>query len=437
MHTAPTQWTLLVVLSGTNLVAMQQLSVRSTGPTRASTVHLATEIHQSDFEKVLRAEDVEQRDNTSSSGILKLPARLWTEYAHLVEYVKRSGLTPDHEDAISKLVELQLTCTTPVQKEAVSKMLYEDLLETSLERCTCNNAPLKKRIELVLDIMRRTYNRNKEEPIVYTSLDSRQLLHDFWIIRALQANGFKHITVNLIYSSFNPDYDHHTRTEKEYHDLMDGVEELSKRTGLAVNPFDLTKKIVTGQINIFSNAYDYFIRAHLENPELKSSIMTLVDPMILQEAGISEEPTMLAIYTDPEGDEGSFGDILIPFSRTERPRIYIQHAIELSMAGLNDRLAQLSQQQSNPSVFRELLEQEFSDIRFVPMSNPLCVYRSMIELALATHGAAYILADQLELITQQDLRVIAREQYSQESFTAEVKNAQERFLHDEGYIELL
>lgn len=436
MNILSTQLALYAVLMGGYAIAMQQQSVRSTGPTRTSTMPFVAEKQPAEFGKVFRSEEAEKNVENSSSGTLQLPNKLFAAYAPLAEQVKRMGPKPHHEVTIRKLVELQFKQGTPAQKDTVAKMLYEDLQKSPLERCECDDAPLKKRIELILDIMMRMQSRDKKEPLVYTSLDSQQLLQDFWAIRALQADNFKNITVNLIYTAFDPNYAHHAPAEKTYHDLMSGVEELSNRTGLKINQFDLTKKVVPGQINIFSNSYDYFIRAHLENPSLKSSIMTLVDPMSLQEVGISQEPTMLALYRELEEDDDRFADILVSFLRREGPRVYMRDDAELSIAELEERLSQLSEQDTNPATLRALLEQEFQDLSIIPMSNPLLTFRSMIDLALADQGVAYIIADQLEPITHKDIRVIVREKYDQKAFNEEIEKAEESYLQEEGYIVL-
>lgn len=425
------------VLLGKDIIAMHQQSVRSIGPSQIQSIPKKAE---SELEKVLGFYLTETESSGKLSITTNLPEKLFLVYEPLAALAKESGAKLSHKDEIGKLVDLYFTRGTAAQKEVVTTMLYEDLLAGALERCECDDAPLKKRIELILDMKSRMKSRDENEPIVFTSILSGQVLQEFWTVRELQADGFKNITVNLINSDLSPEFAHHEPDEEEYYYLMNGIEEFSKRTGLAINQFDLTKKIVAGHINIFSNAYDYYIRAHLESPEFKSSFMTIVDPMNLQDAGKTEIPTVLAIYSEEqnedEHDHNSSADILISFTNKERSRAYMQPIASEKIIELLSKISDFMKFEIDPLTLKKKLEEQFPGIGIVGKSTPLSIFREMIPLALADRGIAYILADQSEPITHHEVKIITKDHFNPEAYTTEVEAAEETYVHSEGYIDV-
>jgi hypothetical protein len=418
--------------------AMYQQSVRSIGPIRNSLQDVPFTGETGSKREKLVAVDL---SNTKPHSSTKLPEKLFEVYAPFAKLAKKTGSKVVNKDKIERLVELNFKNGTAAQKEVTKAILYEDLLEGPLERSSSTNTSLKKRIEIILDIKSRMQNRGKNEPIVFTSIISAQVLQEYWTVRELQADGFKNITVNLINPALYGEFAHHESEEVDYYYLMNKIEDLSKRTGLPINQFDLTQKIVPEHINIFSNAYNYYIRAHLQNTDFKSSIMTMLYPMHLQNAAKTELPNVLAIYIDEQKEEEEenndmFANILISFTNKKRPELYMQPIESTNIVEIIGKISDFMKYEIDPFILKKQLKEQFPEIEIVAKANPLSIFAEMITLSLAERGTGYILADQLEPIKGDDIRVITKDNFNPQAYQTEVEAAQQHYVRALGYIDV-
>ena len=385
-----------------------------------------------------------------------LPDELFAAFVLIAEEAQETGTTPALRSQIKQLVHTYYKEGSVGQQETVIGILTEDIEKSPLARCSCDDAPLKKRVELILDMKQRVQGRNKNAPFVHTSFGSGHLLQDFWAIRELQKGGFKNLTVNLIDCAFNQANEHNA-TEEEYAETESALREFAKRTGLRLNRYDQTKKVYLGCINVFSNAYDY-CRACLDRPDLKSSILTMIDPLEISYADNPEEVNMLELsLTAPtgcdveedgtdliEGDGYSDEDccdipeIVISLTNRAHPRVYIQGSEMENAASMQvvQKIMEILQVQTDPSAIKAQLEALFPQIAIGNQSNPVMIYRDLIELTLADDGAAYIIADEIEPITHNQVKVITRSEYKQDAYDTDAHAAEQAYMNTDDYLDI-
>ncbi len=373
-----------------------------------------------------------------------LPDELFAAYVTIIEDAASTEIGLSTKQAIKKIVDTYYKEGSAQQKERVTTLLYEDLQiyyseDFPLQRCFCDDAPLKKRIELLLDMKQRMQGQDKQTPIVYTSFGSGLLIQDFWAIRELQTDGFKNITVNVIEATAHPKYKKHTA-------LLAALKEFARQTGLHINLFDQSKKALPGCINVFSNTYHY-CGACLENPALKSTIMTMIDPHELSYADNPEEVSLVEVYltgapleeiSEEENQVHPPADIIISCTNRAHPRIHVQPIsleIEHNMAFI-EAASEIIRRISDPITIKTQLQAKFPNVYLAYQSSPVILYRDMIELALIDNGFAYIIADDMDLITRGAVKVIARSEYNQQAYNADAQASEAKYLRKEHYIAL-
>ncbi len=441
-------------------VVQRKTVKRAARPTRGNRPQVAfrannNKVADAEMEQALALSAAQyEREMGKALAPVQLPDELFAAFVVIAEEARETGATEALKGEIQKLVHNYYKSGSSKQKETVLAILTDDIEKSPLERCDCDDAPLKKRVELILDMKQRILARNNNAPLVHTSFGSGHLLQDFWAIRELQRDGFKSLTVNLIDCEFNQEL---TACEdaEECVDIETSLQEFARRTGLKVNRYDQTKKACIGCINVFSNAYDY-CRACLEQPALKSSIMTMIDPLEISEADNPEEVNMLEISltgtsSNLEQDEANLfedGDSsdnieLLPeiyLSLTNRafPRIYVQGS-EMeneSCMQVVQKIMELIQSETDPAALKAQLEAQFPNISIANQSNPVMIYRDLIELTLADDGVAYIIADEIEPITHNQVKVITRGEYTQDGYNAEAHAAEQKYMNTDEYLDI-
>ncbi len=171
--------------------------------------------------------------------------------------------------------------------------------------CQCGGAPA--RLDFIIQVIAATLQRFKnKESIVYTSLGTGWLLHDFLTITELIQAGYKDIIVNIIDIEYPDDIALPRTAQEKLKKLQDIIHEKNKRllseeyytlqgeqvyTGHpweAANIIDkftleITKYISRNKKNSnvhvyhFSSAYDYLSKLKILDQK-KSDIITMVDP---------------------------------------------------------------------------------------------------------------------------------------------------------------
>lgn len=409
-----------------------------------------------DLERALALSRAAYQQELIQRNPITLPEELYAAYVPLAEEAReQGGLTSSTIKAIKALVTRYFPQGTTAQKETIATILCEDITPTDLQRCDCDDAPLNKRIELILDMKQRLSSHPRQMPVVHTSFGSGQLLQDFWAIRELQKDGFKHITVNFIDSVFNPMHAAGELSET-HQNLNKALIEFSKKTGLKVNRFDETHIAFPGVINVFSNANDY-IRVCLEQPSLKSTLLTLIDPLEISDATNDEEVHILSIAAIFESDstedfsaqdQNSYAEddlsceecdnMIISLANRAHPRTYVQSHLledELSMEIIR-KITELTAQATCPVALKAQIEEQYPLLQITTYSNPLITYRDMIELTLVDEGFAYIIADEIDPITRQKVKIISRQTYQQAAYNQEAFEAELHYVEKDNYIAL-
>jgi hypothetical protein len=160
--------------------------------------------------------------------------------------------------------------------ESLSSAQLLALNNLILYMCPCGQAPTAKRIALIIQCLNDAQKRFKPyENIVITALNTGSLFMESLLTFALQHEGYKSLTINIIDQAYRTIGGE--RLQKYGLEKLFVIRKFGKQTGLALNfclngAKDCAK---VGMINIFSESTDYI--ANCSKAKLKSHIMTAVD----------------------------------------------------------------------------------------------------------------------------------------------------------------
>lgn len=184
----------------------------------------------------------------------------------------------------------------------------------------------------------------------------------------------------------------------------------------------------------------------------------MIDPLEISYADNPEEVNMLELsLTAPtgcdveedgtdliEGDGYSDEDccdipeIVISLTNRAHPRVYIQGSEMENAASMQvvQKIMEILQVQTDPSAIKAQLEALFPQIAIGNQSNPVMIYRDLIELTLADDGAAYIIADEIEPITHNQVKVITRSEYKQDAYDTDAHAAEQAYMNTDDYLDI-
>lgn len=140
-----------------------------------------------------------------------------TEIKKIKQTIKKTVQTIEHYLALIKDTLNPEAASRIANIRASGTLLFDKPKE--LDWCGCEASPLEKRIVLIMrmvqDILK--HHPNKEQPLIYTSLASGNLLQDYLFIAELQHQGYTSIDINLI--------DLTNITEQALYELIDKTHE--------------------------------------------------------------------------------------------------------------------------------------------------------------------------------------------------------------------
>lgn len=156
----------------------------------------------------------------------------------------------------------------------------------SFDWCSCTEAPLQKRLALILNAVKEVKKKfQSNEHIVITSLGSGNMLNEYALAIALRYIGYTSMTVNLI----DFEYKYIGSTDPEGMKSKALAQVFAKRLNLDIH-FCLSGDIDAGPgaVNVFESGFDY-IKACKNNGLLRSTVMIIVDAGVCRSSSFEKQ----------------------------------------------------------------------------------------------------------------------------------------------------